>query len=245
MTDILNYLREFSLGSAAFRLLLALLAGAVLGYGRARKKVNAGLRTYILVSIGACLTVLISMYEYAMITGAWSDLAELAGGLKFDGSRFAAQVISGIGFLAAGTIIGIAHQQVSGLTSAIGLFTAAAMGLAAGAGFYEGVLLAVIAISVTLELMKPLENAFKRHIHNITLCVKFTDIRDISEIMQVIQDQQATVYETEIERTRQEGEEPPTVILSIKLGKAQPSHSALLSSVAELPCVYAVQELIY
>ena len=245
MTEILSYLREFNFVSALFRMLLALLAGAALGYGRARKKVNAGLRTYILVSVGACLTVLISMYEYAMLCGAWSELAELAGGLKFDGSRIAAHVISGIGFLAAGTIIGIAHQQVSGLTSAIGLFAAAGMGLAAGAGFYEGVIVAMLLISITLELMKPLENAFKRHIRNITICVKFADIRDIADIMRAIQASEATVYETEIERTKQEGEEPPTAILSIKLSKSQPSHSALLSSVAELPCVYAVQELIY
>ena len=243
--DALNYLREFNLVSAIFRLLLALIAGAVLGYGRAKKRVNAGLRTYVLVSIGAALTVLISTYEYAMLSGDWSAAAELAGGLKFDGSRFAAQVISGIGFLAAGTIIGIAHQQVSGLTSAIGLFTAACMGLAAGAGFYEGVIVAVVLISLTLELMKPLETAFKRHIRNITICIKFAAIEDLAQIMAAINGQKAQVFETEIERTKQEDEEPPTVILSVKLSREQPSHSALLSTVAELPCVYAVQELIY
>ena len=172
-------------------------------------------------------------------------MVEAAGGLKFDGSRFAAQVISGIGFLAAGTIIGIAHQQVSGLTSAIGLFTAGAMGLAAGAGFYEGVLLAVIGISVTLEVLKPLENAFKRRIRNMTICVKFNDIRDIADITGTIEAQHATVYETEVERSKPEGDLMPSVILSIKLGKEQPSHSALLSSVAELPCVNGVQELVY
>ena len=244
MMSFLDSLREFNLVSVIARLLLALLAGAAIGYGRARKQVNAGLRTYILVSLGAALTVVISMYEYQMLTGAWAPIAELVD-LKFDGSRFAAQVINGIGFLAAGTIIGIAHQQVSGLTTAIGLFASACMGLAAGAGFYEGVILAVLMVSLTLELMKPLETGFKRHIRNITLCVKFDDIEKLAEVMQTICDQHAQVFETEIERTKQEDDEPPTAILSIKLGREQPSHSALLSSVAELPCVYSVQELIY
>ena len=244
MEAILSYLREFHLASVALRLALALLAGAAIGYGRARKKVNAGLRTYILVSLGAALTVLISTYEYHMLTGSWAWAAALTD-MKFDASRFAAQVISGIGFLAAGTIIGIAHQQVSGLTTAIGLFTAAAMGLAAGAGFYEGVLLAVLFIIITLEAMKPVENGFKRHIRNITICVKFGQIEDMASIMGEIRSQNATVYETEIERTEFEGDEPPTAILSIKMSKQQASHSALLSSVAELPCVFSVQELIY
>ena len=243
--EIIEYLREFNLASAAVRLFAALVAGAAIGYGRALKKVNAGLRTYMLVSLGAALTVLISMYEYQMLSaGPWKEVADLLG-LKFDSSRFSAQVISGIGFLAAGTIIGIAHQQVSGLTTAIGLFTAACMGLAAGAGFYEGVLLSSVLIIFTLEVLKPLENAFKRRIRNITICVKFGSIEDVAAIMETIQAQHAQVFETEIERTVQVGSEPPTAILSIKLGKHHASHSSLLSSVAELPCVRSVQELIY
>lgn len=72
------------------RLFAALLAGAAIGYGRALKKVNASLRTYMLVSLGAALTVLISMYEYQMLAeGPWKD-AFVAIGKKFDGTRFSA-----------------------------------------------------------------------------------------------------------------------------------------------------------
>ena len=244
MAAILEYLREFNLASAVLRLLLALLAGAALGYGRSRKRTNAGLRTYILISMGAALTVLISLYEYAMLTGHWADVVELMG-LKFDGSRFSANVISGIGFLAAGTIIGVSHQRVSGLTSAIGLFTAACMGVAAGAGFYEGVFVSTVLIMFTLEMLKPIENRFKRRIRNTTICVKFDDISDLEQIMDTIRGQNAQVFETEIERTEQEGDEPPTAILAIKMAKGHASHSALLSSIAEMRCVQSVQELLY
>ena len=147
------YLREFHFISVACRLLLALSVGALLGYGRAKKRANAGLRTYMLTTLGAALTILISLYENAMLNGAWAYAAELAG-TKFDGSRFAAQVVNGIGFLTAGTIIAVAHRQVSGLTTAIGLFAAACMGIAAGAGFYVCVITAGLLVIFTMETMK-------------------------------------------------------------------------------------------
>ncbi len=242
---MIESLREFSMLSAALRLLLAMLAGIAVGFGRAQRRVNAGLRTYILVSLGASLSVLISMYEYQMLTGgAWRAAVEIAG-MKFDGSRFGASVITGIGFLAAGTIIGVSHQRISGLTTAIGLFCAAGMGLAAGAGFYEGVLVSVIAIIFALEILKPKEIAFKRRVRHLTLCVKFDAIEDMTEISKAILSQGAQIYETEIERVQPEEDQLPTVVYEIKLSRSQSSHSALLSSVAELPCVHAVQELIY
>ena len=242
---VLESLREFNMLSAVVRLLLALLAGTCVGFGRAQRRVNAGLRTYILVSIGAALSVLLSLYAYRMLTaGPWQSAVELVG-MKFDGSRFGAAVVAGIGFLAAGTIIGISHQRISGLTTAIGLFCAACMGLAAGAGFYEGVLVSVISIIFALELLKTREITFKRRIRNLTLCVKFEYIQDMTEISEAILLQGAQIFETEIERSVREGDELPTAVYEIKLSREKPSHSALLSSVAELPCVHSVQELIY
>ena len=161
MVNVLTYLREFHFLSAVFRLLLALAAGAAIGYGRSRKHRSAGMRTYMLVSMGAALTILISLYESEMLNGAWAG-AQAFAALKFDGSRFSAQVINGVGFLAAGTIVGAAHQQVAGLTTAIGLFTSACLGIAAGAGFYECVIPAVPLMIFALESMGPMELRYKR-----------------------------------------------------------------------------------
>ena len=242
---VIAFLREFNMLSAALRLLLAMIAGIAVGFGRAQRRVNAGLRTYTLVSLGAALAVLISIYEYQMLTGgSWSGAVEIVG-MKFDASRIGTSVVSGIGFLAAGTIIGVAHQRISGLTTAIGLFCAACMGLAAGAGFYEGVLISVLAIIFALELLKPREITFKRRIRNVTLCVKFDSIEDMTDIIETILIQDAQIFEMEIERAQREGDELPTAIIELKLAREKASHSALLSSVAELPCVHSVQELIY
>ncbi len=243
MADSIEYLRKFNMVSVIVRMLLAALGGFCVGYGRSRKQRNAGMRTYTLVSIGAALTVLISMYEYEMLCTQWSWISNDVN-IKFDGTRFASQVISGIGFLAAGTILSVSHQQISGLTSAIGLFAAAGMGIAAGAGFYECVLAAVLFIVIAMEGMQALEVDFKRRLRNITVFVEFDTIEDINSVTDTIRMLGAKIIEMEFERTEKSDGQNPSAILILKLSKEQSSHSALLSSVAELPCVYGVRELI-
>lgn len=241
--SILAYLREFNFPSVVLRLALALAAGGVIGYGRARKRRNAGLRTYMLVSVGAALTILISLYETDMLYGPWYYVTQFVE-LKFDASRFSAQVINGIGFLAAGTIIGVAHQQISGLTSAIGLFTSACLGIAAGAGFYECVLPALLLIVFTMESLQPLEVLFKRRLRNITLCITFEDMDDIGGITETLLSHGATVFDIDMEDYDPAADESPSAIMTLKLERGNSSHSAILSAVAELSCVSSVQELI-
>lgn len=237
----MTYLREFHYGSAVFRLILALCAGGILGYGRARKQRSAGMRTYMLTCLGASLTILISIYESEMLDGPWAWAAEYTA-LKFDGSRFSAQVINGMGFLAAGTIVGVAHRQVSGLTTAIGLFGTAVIGIACGSGFYEGVVLAVPLTAVAMEALAPVEKRYKRRLRNITVCVAFRDLDDMAQISAAVAGQGAQVFDIDLE----EGADADgqSAILSLKLAKGAASHSAMLSSLAELPCVRSVQELI-
>ncbi|MBQ9648286.1 MAG: MgtC/SapB family protein [Oscillospiraceae bacterium] len=242
MSVVLAYLREFNFVSALFRLLLSLAVGGVIGFGRSRKQRSAGLRTYMLTCVGAALTVIIAFYERDMLYGVWSAMSSAE--LKFDGTRLAAGVISGIGFLAAGTIIGVEHQQVSGLTTAIGLFGAACLGLACGAGFYEAVLPAAVLIIVAMETLQPVEIAYKRRLRNITIFVEFDELQDIETIRKAITAERAQIFEMDLERAARTEDGYPAAILSVKLGKGAASHSAMLSSIAELPCVHAVRELI-
>ena len=239
----LAFLRQFSLISVCCRLLIAQAAGAIIGYGRAQKKANAGLRTYMLVSIGAALTMVLATYEHEMLLGPWAWAVEKVG-MKFDASRFSASVVTGVGFLAAGTIIVVAHRQVSGLTSAVGLFTTAVMGIAAGAGFYECVLVALGLIVFTIEFMQPMELAFKRRLRYITLFVEFGELSDLDRIIQTIKGEHAAIFDLDMEHTEAHSGKNPSAILTLKLSRENASHSAILSSLAELPCVYGVQELI-
>ncbi len=238
----MDYLREFHFLSVCARLLLALLAGGILGYGRAQKKQTAGLRTYIITSVGSALSTLIAFYEYEMLTNntAW---AEDITDPKFDGSRFSAAVLSGIGFLAAGSIMVVAHGQISGLTTAIGLFAAAYLGIAAGAGYYEIVLVALVFIVLTLEVLQPVEVRYKRRARNMTIHVDFSALEDIDRICRTLEAEGAKIFEFELDSTNGKKTNPAAVV-EIKLSKENTSHSSILSSVAELPCVTSVQELI-
>ena len=243
MDALLIHLRDFNFVTVVLRLLLAFLSGTVIGYGRARKRRSAGLRTFMLTSIGAALTVLLATYEYEMLCGPWASVVEQVG-MKFDASRYSAQVISGIGFLAAGTIISIGHNQVSGLSTASGLFASVCMGIAAGAGFYECVIVVLIILVVVLDILWPLEPAFKRRLRNITMFVEFNALEDLNEITDMIRSRKGRIYDIEIERTRRDKNNYPSAILVVKMSREKPSHSGMLSSIAELDCVRTIHELI-
>lgn len=243
METLLPHLRDFNITSVTLRLLLAFLSGTVIGYGRARKQRSAGIRTFILTSIGAALTVLLATYEYEMLCGPWAPVVQEVG-MKFDASRYSAQVISGVGFLSAGTIISIGHQQVSGLSTASGLFASVCMGMAAGAGFYECVIVVLIILLVVLDIMWPLEPAFKRRLRNITLFVEFNALEDLNEIADVVRSRNAHIYDIEIERSKREKNNYPCAVLVLKMSREKPSHSGMISSIAELDCVRMIQELI-
>ena len=237
-------LREFHFLTVLLRLALAMTAGGLIGYGRARKRRSAGMRTYMLTCTGAALTMLIAMYEKEMLYGGQWAWAAAYTDIKFDASRFSAQVINGVGFLAAGTILSAAHQQVSGLTTAIGLFVTAGVGIASGAGFYEGVLVAVPLAIVAMELLSPVELVYKRRLRNITVSVEFFDIGDMGTIKQALAAHGATLFDIDVERSEERDGLLPSAILSLKLARGKASHSAMLSSLAELPCVSSVRELI-
>ncbi len=132
---MIQYLRELHFASVVVRLALLRCCSAAASVWSADARRPAGFRTYMLVCLGAALTVLLSLYEFTMVTGPWSDIsAEI--GIKTDVSRFGAQVINGIGFLAQELLV-TGRQQVKGLTTAAGLWASACTGLAVGAGFYE------------------------------------------------------------------------------------------------------------
>jgi len=135
----------------AFRLLIAFILGGVIGFEREKKGRSAGLRTHILVSAGSCLIMLVSLYIYELYK------QEVA----LDPGRIAAGVVTGIGFLGAGTIIRSA-QEVRGLTTAASVWLSAAIGLAVGCGFLSGAFITTIIALLTLLVLKPLERKLEQ-----------------------------------------------------------------------------------
>ena len=151
MKELLSYLEEFNFASVVLRLFLAMVCGGLLGLERKRKHRPADARTYMMVCMGAALTMLIGEYEYNMVNSAWADLMAKIG-VNADVSRIGAQVVNGIGFLGAGTIlINGRKQSVKGLTTAAGLWASGCMGLAIGVGFYECVIIGGLLIYAALS----------------------------------------------------------------------------------------------
>lgn len=131
------------------RLGLAAFLGALVGVERERKDWAAGLRTHMMVCVGAALTMLVSAFGFSDILGFHA--------VVLDPSRIAAQVISGIGFIGAGTILFLRQEVIRGLTTAAGLWTVAAIGLATGGGMYFAACITTIVVLIILWALKPLE----------------------------------------------------------------------------------------
>lgn len=125
-----------------WRLVLAALFGTIIGLDREYQEKEAGFRTHFLVSLGSALMMIVSQYGFSEIL--------THDGVSLDPSRIAAQVVSGIGFIGAGTII-FNHQIVRGLTTAASLWATAGIGLTAGAGMSWLALAATILTLVALE----------------------------------------------------------------------------------------------
>jgi putative Mg2+ transporter-C (MgtC) family protein len=152
------------------RLLIATILGAAVGLERERLEWAAGLRTHALVCVGAALFMIVSAFGFADALGS-SDVI-------LDPSRVAAQVVSGIGFIGAGTII-FRREIVRGLTTAASIWAVAAIGLAVGGGMYLAAIVATVLALVILAVVKPIEwRVFKhRRARQVNLTV---DVQEIS-----------------------------------------------------------------
>ena len=152
----------------AIRLLLAALLGSVVGLDRERLERGAGLRTHMLVAVGSAVFMLVSAYGFADVLGHQN--------VVLDPSRVAAQVVSGIGFLGAGTII-LRKEIVHGLTTAASLWAVAAIGLATGGGLYLAAVAATVVVLFILLAVKPLERHLflNRRPRTLTLTIERTE----------------------------------------------------------------------
>jgi hypothetical protein len=97
---------------------------------------------------------------------------------------------------------------------------------------------------VVLDVLYPLEGAFKRRLRNRTIYVEFTSIEYLDEITDTIRAEKATVYDIDVERTKREGSKYPAAVIVLQMGRGNASHSDMLSTVAELPYVHSIRELI-
>lgn len=234
------YLREFHFESVMFRLVLAVLCGGIIGMERGRKRRPAGLRTYIIVCLGAALTLLLGQYEADMLTGAWAEWLDGLG-VQTDVCRFSAQVINGVGFIGAGTVLTTNRQETKGITTAACLWASACMGLAIGAGFYECVLLGFLVIFLVLRVLPYVEVVLNNRTKNMNLYIELSTLENIGKIIRCLKAQDVTIYEMDISRNYYPVQQSYGITFSVRM-KSLKARDSILSELSEMEHVYSVEE---
>lgn len=213
------------------RLALALICGGLLGIERGLKKRPAGFRTYMLVCLGATLVMMTNQYVCEIYqTG--------------DPSRLGAQVVSGIGFLGAGTIITTRHNRVTGLTTAAGLWAVACIGLALGIGFYEGAIIGTVLIFFAMSLMQTIDARILTSAKYVLVYVEFDQMTSLKHLLAMLKEKSIRIIEFETENSGYDyvDKNGLTAILTLRL-PSKKIHARLLEMISSVEGVAYAEEL--
>ncbi len=230
MLTFLDPIRDVNSLSVVIRLTLAVLCGGIIGIERSRKRRPAGFRTHILICLGAAMTTLTSQYLF-LVMHLFTDMA-----------RLGAQVIAGIGFIGAGSIIVTGRRRVKGLTTAAGLWTAAIVGLCCGAGFYEGAVLATILIMAAELLFSKLEYRIMGTSQDIHLMVQYENGLCLNEIIRHVHEQDATILDLDIRQEASDEGVHAAAAMALHLPRKL-RLTDLMQELQAISGVYAVEEL--
>ena len=232
MFEFLNFLRGDDLDflSVFVRLMLAVVCGGVIGLERERKRRPAGFRTHILICLGAAMTTLTSQY-IVLELHLFTDLA-----------RLGAQVIAGIGFIGAGTIIVTKRRQVKGLTTAAGLWAAAIVGLCCGAGFFEGAVYTSLLILLAELWFAKLEYLLVSRSKSFNVYVEYADSEVLPVIVDTIKNCNTYIYDLELTKKVNSSGTAHSAVFSLHTSRKM-SHQMLLETISKTEGVTTVEEL--
>ncbi len=230
MLSIFDGLRDVTLLSITVRMLLAVVCGGIIGIEREYKRRPAGFRTHILICLGAAMTTLTSQYLYLNMH-YFTDMA-----------RLGAQVVAGIGFIGAGTIIVTRRQRVKGLTTAAGLWASAIIGLSLGGGFYEGGIFATLLILAAEMFFSKLEYRILDHAPEINLYMEYANKECLEEVLRLFRELNLKILNLEITRSAGSEKHNACAIFSLRLNK-KCRVEKLLADLHAVKGVASVEEL--
>ncbi len=190
--------------SIILRLVMAILCGGIIGFERGRVGRPAGLRTHILVCLGSTLATLTNQYVFQTY-----DVS--------DPTRLGAQVISGIGFLGAGTIIVTGRHQVKGLTTAAGLWATACMGLAIGIGFYKAAVVGCVLIFFSTVVLHRLDNNMLSKSKVLDIYMEIDRKASMSMVLDAIKNSGASIENIEMMKPHVAQEATSAAIMTLRL----------------------------
>lgn len=230
MPILLDPYRQLTVASTILRMALAVLCGGIIGLEREFKRRPAGFRTHILICIGAAMTTMTGQY------------LSFYAGYPGDPSRLGAQVIAGIGFIGAGTIIVTKYRRVRGLTTAAGLWTAALVGLALGCGFYEGALLTTVLILLAELLFSRIEYRLLQTTSEVSIYVEYTALDGVEQILSRFREKRIRVLNMEITNPAKNEHHNASVLFFLRLHQRAGTEQ-ILESIRSLESVVSAIEL--
>ena len=230
MLEVFDGMRDINFISVAVRMVLGVVCGGVIGIEREYKRRPAGFRTHILICLGAAMTTLTSQY-LSLNMHYETDLA-----------RLGAQVIAGIGFIGAGCIIVTKGKRIKGLTTAAGLWDAAIIGLALGAGFYEGAILATLLIIVAELFFAKMEYRILDNATEVNLYMQYSNRTCLDQVLKLLKKSDAKVLNLEITRSTETEHHNACALFSLRL-KRKCRVDQLMAAVQSTPGVFSVEEL--
>lgn len=230
MFSILNPFREVTMISVALRLVIAFMCGGIIGLEREYRRRAAGFRTHILICLGAAITTMTSQYLHYVMN------------YNTDIARMGAQVVAGVGFIGAGSIIVTRYQRVQGLTTAAGLWTSAIVGLALGAGFYEGGILVTGMVLITEMFFSKIEYYILRKMPEISIYLEYTDSQSLNRLFTLCRDHKVTVLGIEVTKTSEQPDPSSCAIITLRLHKYCPMET-LARLIRDIDGVSSVVEI--
>ncbi len=233
MLHFLDFLRPAELDwlTVIVRMVLAFLCGGIVGMEREQKRRPAGFRTHILICMGAAVTTMTSQFL----------VFEL--GLFTDMTRLGAQVIAGIGFIGTGTIIITRRRQIKGLTTAAGLWVAAIVGLAIGAGYYEAGVLTTVLILVAEIVLSRIEYSLRgSSSFNISVIIEYESSKCLGNIISSIRDMGLQISDMEVTKSTSSGR--PCAVFSLEMYyKKKIKYETVIATLSAVEGVISVEQL--
>ena len=203
MLGIFDGIRDITMLSTLIRLLFAVLLGGAVGLERSYKNRPAGFRTHILVCLGATIASMTGIYLYLNMK------------LPTDISRLGAQVVSGLGFIGGGTIIVVNNRKIKGLTTAAGLWSCGIIGLAIGAGFYEGAILATGLVLLAETFFSVLGNKIT-HNAPFKIMLEYNDKNALNHVMRYCKNKRMAISNLEATGKRDAIMSVYSVVLTVR-----------------------------
>ena len=222
-------IREVTYLAVALRIFAAVIIGGLLGLERGLKNRAAGLRTYMLVCVGACIIMLTNQYIYQSFGSG-------------DPVRMGAQVVSGIGFLGAGTIIVTRRSQIKGLTTAAGLWSSAGVGLALGIGFYEAAIMGAVAIFVIMTLLQRMDDKMHRKNRVLEIYLELSNEISLGDFLRQVRQQEIDISDIQREQESDAEAGIRAYIALIRI-KKRLDHMNVTEMLQSIPGVVYIEEL--